>query len=368
MLQEKIAFLVDKVLDGKPGISIAIGIFDGQRRHFYGYGDTTESTLYEIGSITKIFTTTLLACMAAEESVALADPVKNHLPALPDFPANITLERLATHTAGLPALPKNIVRSMMKDRRNPYANYAVEDLMDYLKAYQPQTQPKSWDHIHYSTLGMGLLGLALCHRLELTYTEAVDRYICKPLGLQNTTINMNETQRDRFAQPHNYFGRPTPRWDIPTLAGAGALLSTVADLLTFIEAHLCDSGSRLESAIAATLKIRATTFAQPSKYARLIGAISSYSAKRKGLRFQTEFSDFKGIGLGWFLLNLPGNQAKIWFHNGATQGSRAMIALAPESKTGVVVLTNHGINDLGILFPKASVEEIGLGILTYLNS
>lgn len=375
MLPGKIEELVEPVVDGKPGSGIAIGVFDGQQRHFDGYGDAsentsaipTENTLYEIGSVTKLFTATLLACLAAEGLVTLEDPVQKHIPALPHFPTNITLGRLASHTAGLPSLPKNIIRAMLKDRKNPYANYTVDDLLDYLQGYRPSAWPQTWDQIHYSNLGMGLLGLILGNCLNLSYGEAIERYIGRPLGLQDTTIKMSEAQQNRFAQPHTFRGKPTPRWDMPALAGAGALLSTTADLLTFIEAHLDGAEIHLETACRTTLQIRATSFARPSKYVRLIGAISGHFARRRGLRFQTEFSDFQGIGLGWFLLNLPAYPVKVWFHNGATLGSHAMIAIAPETQTGVVVLTNRGLDDLSILFPKASVEEIGLGILEYLH-
>lgn len=324
--------------------------------------------LYEIGSVTKLFTAALFACLLEQGLVMTDSRVKDLIPALADFPEEITLARLATHTAGLPALPGNIYRSLLKDRHNPYTNYTAGDLLDYLNSYRPKDRPKSWDRIHYSTLGMGLLGLALCNRLGLDYGQAIEAYICRPLGLQGTTAVLSEDQQKRFAQPHTPRGQPTVKWDLPAMPGAGALVSTIADLLTFIEAHLNESETGLETAFASMLQIQAESFAPASKYQQLIGTISNRIARRRGLRFQTEFSNFKGIGLGWFLMDLPTIKAELWFHNGATRGSQAMVAIAPESKTGVAVLTNRGLDDLSILFPKAGVEEIGLGVLEFLNA
>jgi len=376
MLKRTVDRLVESVLDSNPAIGIVVGVFDGESRQIFSYSNgpedatplPTQNTLYEIGSVTKLFTATLFAYLMTEEIVSYDSKVKNLIPALSDFPENVTLGRLATHTAGLPTLPKNIYRSLIKDRHNPYANYTANDFLDYLKSYRLKNKPKSWDRIHYSSLGMGLLGMALCDSLKLTYGEAVAAYICKPLGLRDTTTLMSEEQRKRFAQPHTARGKPTVKWDIPAMPGAGALVSTIADLLTFVEAYLNVSETGLETTFASMLQIYAESFVPSSKYEQFIGAISNRIAKRRGLRFQTEFADFQGIGLGWFLLNFPTIKAKVWFHNGATLGSRAMIAVVPESKTGVAVLTNFGMDDLSILFPKASVEEVGLGVLEFLNS
>src|SRR5262245_40824979 len=151
-------------------------------------------TIFEIGSITKTFTTTLLADMAREGIVALDDPVQRHLPdgvRLPVRGRPITLEDLATHRSGLPRLPTGLLwPALTRDRRDPCAKLDDVRLAAAVGATRPRRDPGR--KVAYSNYGMGLLGHVLALRAGSTYEQLVRARICEPLGLVDTWIETPE--------------------------------------------------------------------------------------------------------------------------------------------------------------------------------
>jgi CubicO group peptidase (beta-lactamase class C family) len=228
------------------GVGIAVGIIDRGERSTYGFGETRDGqstspdgrTLYEIGSITKVFTTTLLATLVVEKGLALQQPVREFLAEAPALPPSITLQSLATHTSGLPRLPDNIWDSFHQNRRNPYANYSERNLLDYLQRVKDSDLKNTGGLIRYSNLGMGLLGFVLAKHLEMSYEQAIQKWICSRLMLPDTTTALTPEQEERLSAAHDGTGRLTSNFDMPALAGAGALRSNVDDLSRFLWAHL----------------------------------------------------------------------------------------------------------------------------------
>ncbi len=201
-----------------------------------------ERTMFEIGSITKVFTATVLADMAREGLVGLDDPVQHHLPDGVEMPVRgrpITLADLASQTSGLPRLPKGLLWLALREGSNPYANFTVEHLHAAVPATKPRRAPGG--KIRYSNYGSGLLGHVLALRAGKSYYDLVSERVLRPLGMTDTHIAIPDDKLERFAQGHNRRGRPVPNWDLPALAGAGALRSTVADLLSFLGAQLGDA-------------------------------------------------------------------------------------------------------------------------------
>jgi CubicO group peptidase (beta-lactamase class C family) len=158
----------------------------------------------------------------------------------------ITLFQLATHTSSLPRLPKNLWKTV-KDEKNPYANYTVEDLYNFLN------QCRLWrsvgSKVAYSNLGMGLLGHILSLIDGRPYERAVIERICVPLAMTDTSIELSEAQQKRLAHGHNEKGERVPKWDIPTLPGAGAFNSTATDMLRYLEANLSSAPEGLKAAL-----------------------------------------------------------------------------------------------------------------------
>ena len=319
--------LVERIDRQHQSVGMVVGFIDSTGRRIVSYGkfDAGDSravqgdTIFEIGSVTKVFTSLVLADMVQRGEVALTDPVAKYLPAGVKMPERngrqITLEELATHTSGLPRLPSNL---SPKDAANPYADYSVGELYQFLSGFVLTRDIGS--QYEYSNLGGGLLGHALARRAGKDYEELVRSRICEPLGMRSTGIILSQDMKTRFAVGHDRAMHPVPYWDLPTLAGAGALRSTANDMLTFVAANLGYGKSSLAPAMAAMLAVR-----------RPAGA--------PGLE----------VGLGWHILTRDSHEI-VW-HNGGTGGFRSFIGFERKTGMGVVVLSNAetpaGVDDIG---------------------
>jgi len=226
----------------------------------------------------------------------------------------ITLLDLATYTSGLPqnldGLPRN--------SDNPYAGYTVEQMYGFLANYTMRFDPGT--HYEYSNLGFGLLGHALALRADKSYEELLLSRVCAPLGLEDTRITLTNSMRERLAQGHLSNLKPTSNWDLPTLAGAGALRSTANDLTRFV---------------------RSTGLAQPD--APLHQAVDLL---RNELR-PTDAANSKA-GLGYFVLS--GNNDSIVWKNGMTGGYASFAGFSTRLRSGAVVLSNTAnlMDDVGL--------------------
>jgi CubicO group peptidase (beta-lactamase class C family) len=256
LLQINIRDLATAALGKHAGI--VVGILRGGDQWVAGYGTIDagqqppdEDAIFEIGSVTKVFTTLLLADLVLRGEVALDDPAQKYLPSNVPMPKwrdqEITLCHLATHTSSLPRLPANLWKTV-KDQANPYANYQVSDLYEFLSGYKLKRPIGS--RVQYSNLGVGLLGHILGRVASKSYEELVGERILRPLGMNNTSITLSPDQQRRLAPGHTLFGKVTANWDIPTLAGAGALRSTAGDVLRFMAASMNRATSPLAEAAA----------------------------------------------------------------------------------------------------------------------
>jgi CubicO group peptidase (beta-lactamase class C family) len=310
---EKIDALVQPLVDGGWLYGAAVGLIDEKGTQIRGYGRISEQdatapgvdTVFEIGSISKVFTGLLLAQMVEEGLVKLDQPVQQLLGdtmTMPKGEREITLVDLATHSSGLPRLPSNLRPS---DMTNPYADYSVEMMGKFLASHKLARQPGV--NSEYSNLGMGLLGHALGVKSGRDYESLVTTRICKPLEMAHTRITIDASLRGRLAPGHDGDGNPVPNWDLPTLAGAGAIRSTAADMLKFLAANLGLTKTGFDEAIANTHRVH---FATPDE------------GGDEALAWQIRRRDHV-----------------IW-HNGQTGGYHAFAGFSPEKHVGVVVLVN----------------------------
>ena len=172
-----------------------------------GFGEAGPRTIFQIGSVTKVFTALLLADMAERGEVHLSDPAASYLPVhVGDGP---TLADLATHTSGLPRLPRGLLRSALLHPGDPYARYPaarlVRDAGRALRAGSPGSP------YAYSNFGCGLLGYLLGQASGTPYETLVTTRICGPLGLPDTAFEVPGPPLDRKAQGYRR-GRPVPDW------------------------------------------------------------------------------------------------------------------------------------------------------------
>jgi serine-type D-Ala-D-Ala carboxypeptidase/endopeptidase len=306
------------------GVVVGLVERDGRRRVFAAGSSGSNARLldgesvFEIGSITKVFTGILLADMARRGEVQLSDPVAKYVPADVTIPARngkqITLLDIATHFSGLPRMPGNFAP---KDPKNPYADYTLQQLYDFASGYElGRDRGASFE---YSNYAMGLLGAVLAARAGMSYEQLVTARILAPLGMKNTAIVLTDRMKANLALGHNQFGDTTSNWDIPAMAGAGALRSTVNDMLLFAAANLKPDNSSLGDAIRDALQARR----------------------------QLEGSD--SIGLNWIMGTRGGT--RITWHNGGTGGYATFLGLDRAGGRAAVVLSNTGglgLDDVGL--------------------
>lgn len=310
----EIAALIDARIAPRQGEGIVIGVLDPAGRRVVARGATGTGalldgrTLFEIGSMSKVFTALILADMVSKGEVSLDDPAEKYLPAGAKMPERggrkITLRDLATQSSGLPRLPDNMPLGNPDD---PYSDYSEKLLLEFLGQYQLTRDIGS--QFEYSNLGFGLLGYLLGRAAHTDYATLLAQRITGPLGMHDTVITLSAGQQARFAQGHDSYMRPAHPWTLPTLAGAGAIRSTADDMLTFLSAAM-----NPKSPIGPAMKL-ATTERRPT------GAPRSE------------------IGLAW-IISQPVEGRETWFHNGGTGGFRTAMMLEPARRTAVVVLTN----------------------------
>lgn len=308
--------LAEFVDEDRQSVGVVAGVTSAEGRFVVGYGhlsadDPTRpdgDTVFEIGSITKVFTSTVLADLVSRGELGLEVPVQSLLGDEVRMPArngaDITLGHLATHSSGLPRLPDNFDPA---DPANPYADYTVEDLNAFLTSHELARD--IGEAVEYSNVGYGLLGHALTLREAIDFETLIGERILEPLQMTDTAIELTPALRERLAPGHDGRLRPAANWDLPTLAGAGALRSTVNDLLTFLEANIGLRESSLQEAM---------------EFAR----VPRRSDPALGM----------DIGLGWIIASE--DDLRFVWHNGATGGYASFIGFDPAAVEGIVVLSN----------------------------
>jgi len=301
-----IGAIIEARLAGRPGAGMAVGVIEPGGTRIVTRGEAiADNTLFEIGSISKIFTALLLAEAVERGEAALDDPVLKHLPPGAAMPGNggeaITLRQLSQHLSGLPRLPDNMP---FGDPGDPYADYTEAMMLDFLRAHTLARAPGA--EFEYSNLGVGLLGYALARAAGTGYEELVRTRILDPLGMADSAISLSPAQQARMAPGYDQYMRPTSEWRLPALAGAGAIRSTTADMLRFLGAVL-DPASPIARAMALTV----------DGWQPAAGEVT---------------------GLGWMGFAPP--QGPVLFHGGGTGGYRSAIVAQPGTARAVVVLTN----------------------------
>jgi len=362
-MQDGIDAIVASTSDHPDHTGLVVGVLKGDQRFVQGYGTAggappAADTIIEIGSVTKVFTTALLSILAVEGAVALDDSVASLAAELSVFPPQVTLERLATHTAGLPKMPSNVIRSMLRDRGNPYAAYFTDDLLRHLSKHPPSLRRVEARQVSYSNLGMALLGTLLARKLDLSYEAAIVGRICEPLGITDTCIQLMQDQERRLAAPHNPHGKRVRNWDLPAFAGAGALKSTTEDLLTFLAAHLGSGPSALTAQLQDCHAVRARTFAPPGALERLVARVSG------GVLSDDRTQE--GAALGWTVGRLPAGEAQVHWHHGATGGYRAFAGFVRAKRIAVAVLANSGPRMREGVLGTTATDRVGFRVLEHL--
>ncbi|OTG87474.1 hypothetical protein B9T31_02930 [Acinetobacter sp. ANC 4558] len=325
--------IVDRIDQQHKAVGIALALSNPQGNIFINHGvqshqnskPITSDTIFEIGSISKIFTNVLLAQHIIDKKISLDAPAQNYMPADIVLPKKngkeITLFDLATHHSGLPSVPPKIFKAPIE---NPYADLTRQDLAEFLQHYELSRLPG--EAFEYSNIGTTLIGLALENVAGKPYEELVQSIILNPLGMSETWANVPKNKNDRYAEGYNSQGTATSHWDLGVFLPAGGWHSTARDMSRFLNA------------------------ASQIKETPLSPAFSLMLSHTRPI--DTE-SDLK-IGLGWII----SNQNIVW-HNGMTGGFSAITGYRLDNKHGVLILSNQA--------SASSVDDIAMHLLDSTN-
>lgn len=308
----------------KQSVGMVVGLIDEEGTRIIGYGRShTEGghavnggTIYEIGSISMVFTTLVLADMVRRGEVKLTDPVSRYVPEGVRLPTRggreITLLDLATHRSGLPRMPDDVV----VDLDAATDDYSLDRMYAYLSSCSLIDDIGA--RYYYSNLGFGLLADVLARRAGQDFEQVLIDRVCGPLGLIDTRFGLTAAQRDRKAGVHDWRHGKTPEMEFGGMKGAGALRSTARDLLRFL---------------AANAGLDDTVLWAPAQLSHL---------HRRSAGGNVD------VGLGWHSHTHGGRRLVV--HNGATYGNISFAGFDREGRRGVVVLSNARgvIDDIGV--------------------
>ena len=321
-------------------VGMSIGILIDGKTVFYGYGETKkgnrqlpdEHTIFGIGSITKTFTGTLLACAVLDGKINLDDPVNKYMPdSIPSLEYQgipVTIRTMANHTSGIPRMPSNL---NPKDTLNPFKDYDDNDLFSFYKNFKLQRKPG--DTYEYSNLAAATLGVILERIYNRSFESLIVEKIANPLGMSHTRQFIKSGDSLRLAKGYGPNYTPVPEWEYKSLAGSGSILSTVADLLKVAAANMSEAPSGLNEAMQLTHQ-----------------QIFKHGAD--------------GVGMLWDIIGLHN---EIIDHNGRVGGFTSFLIIDLKRRVAVVLLSNTAIltfKDISSA-AKAGMDREGYEIMKF---
>ena len=289
-------------------VQLSIAIIQNGKTKYYGIvkvNDTikpieNQNKIFEIGSITKVFTSTVLASLITEKKLKLTDEINSFYPFTFKDNIKISFESLANHTSGLPRLPENLIPT---NEKNPYNDYGKKEIEEYLKnLLKLKNEPLKTSS--YSNLGTGLLGYTLGLLQKMSFQKLLQKKIFDKYKMKNS-FTSSQNLGENLVKGLDKNGEIVSNWDFDVLFGGGGILSTTEDLAKFATAQFNPKNTEL------TLT-RKPTFI---------------------------INDKMKIGLGWHILKSKNNKDLYW-HNGGTGGYSSSIAVNVEEKIAVIILSN----------------------------
>lgn len=337
-LQKIVGQILENHYPSEPLHGLSIGIIQQEQINTYHCGNLANAapivspnnaTLYRLGSISKVFTATLLVAMTTDSSVQLNDPITKYLPdsvALANpLLAQITLQQLATHTAGFPTKPTNLANTFT-DSDDPYANYTLTDLYAYLVKFRPivnrkKKKPEA-NSFSYSHLGIGILGHLLENASGKTYQQLLEQYITNEIACDDIFLIPTTEQENRIVAGHNFVGQSTSALHYRSLYASEGLYSSLDNLLKFVYLNMENTTNNPLRDIVLQTQIPYVSTQMKNVYACM----------------------------GWYQIKQTKRAPAIYTHSGHVGGYSHYIAFLPTKKIAVVVMSNTSqrIDDIGI--------------------
>lgn len=307
---EQTQLIFDKIKVFPNRTEVSLAIINNDSLTFFGVkrlNDTLIETsnfnrIFEIGSISKVFTSTILANLVLQNKIKLNTPIQQIVDYDIPLGKEISLIELANHTSGLPKQPTNM-NWINTDYDNPYRNYDEQKLIDYITT-QAEFNQEPGSKYEYSNLGTGLLGYLLTKKTKSTYEDLIQEYVFEKYKMATSTTNKEKIE-NQLIDGLTPTGEVTSNWDFDVLVSAGGILSSVNDLSKFAQAQFNEKNLEL-------VLTRKPTFT---------------------------INDTISLGLAWHLPKLK-NGDELVFHNGGTGGYSSSMILDIKRKKGIVLLSN----------------------------
>ncbi len=332
---------------------VAVGIIHNGEEYRYGYTRENgqvretdhENAIFEIGSITKTFTATLLMEQVEKGEMELDDPIQTYLPVSmkqPDYEGHsITLKHLATHTSGLNPAPGSFLWPYLKSKlfapRNPYKYMKAKHYYRYLKGFKLDYIPgQEWA---YNNAAVALLGDLVARHQQSTWEELVREKLFEPLGMNDSYFRIGEAQESRMVQGYNGKGKKNALWEMDFINPAGVIKSTPGDMMKWLKAHL----------------------GPPAE-------LEYFTATHRNLDIDIPPLEGHAMGIGWVHKIVDDDTRFLW-HNGGTGGFHSFLGFDKAAPNGVFILTNFSQshpkmkNDAG----KSKVDALGFELLVLLK-
>ena len=317
LTKEWVQKMASPLVENRIADGLSIGYLEGEHSGIVHLGIANRDketanlrTVYEIGSVGKVFTSLMLADAVVRGEIDLdaaaevANPAEIQLPTYDG--TQITWIDLSTHRSGLPRLPTNFQPTDMID---PYRNYDSKQAAAFLTEYELTRKPGEAQE--YSNFGVSVLGYLVAQKAGKSYEQLLQERIAEPLGMNDCTVSLGSDQKTGVALPHAKYGTPTSHWTFSDLPGAGGINASMRDMMRFAKAQLDPPAGELGEAIELAWK-------------------------------QHSDADASGpaMGLGWMI---AGDGQTRW-HNGQTGGSSSALFINRELNCAVIVLCNTSLN------------------------
>lgn len=301
--------------------SLSIGLVDGDKTEMFFYGETTKGTgllpneqsVYEIGSISKTFTSIMLAHAINEGKIALIDDIRKYLPGnYPDLQFNgkpITVLNLANHTSTLPRLPANMGTQPGFKNEDPYKGYDKAMIYQYLSTFKPDSVIGTKSA--YSNFGVAVLGTILENVYQVPLEKLLQQVITGPLKMDGTAY-LSLPEQEKLKTTGYSISKAVPYWDMADFKAAGGIKSNLKDMMIYLKANMKETNKDISLS-------HKQTFSMPAY----------------------------NIGLGWLIKPVENNT--MIFHDGATAGFTSFITFTADHKKGVIILNNstNAMNAMG---------------------
>jgi len=308
-------------------VGLSIGILKDGKTYFYGYGETKKgsnivpdlNSIFEIGSITKTFTSILATEMLLNNNLDINTNIKAYLPNdLPTLNRNgieVNFKHLLSHTAGFPFMPSNFRAKPFSDASKAWEAYDERMLFSFLDNLHLSSDPFS--KMQYSNAGMAVVGVAIEQNYNQDYRNVLQNQLLLPLSLNNTSAYFERLDANKWTTGYSFNGKETNYFkSLNALNSAGVVKSTAKDLLTYASANINIPNTVLGNAITLSHAVQFTEYEENDYY-----KIRSCS--------------------GWFEYvnnNYP-NEKFLW-HNGATGGYNSEIFISLDHESALVLLYN----------------------------